>query len=660
MTKLENVAQIQGQEQEPSKMRRFLLRLAVSASLAVAGLGAVSVALAQAEREFGGFGAGFGQDADPIVTVTGQFTAPAADRVPARLFVTAQIKPGWHIYSITQDPRGPVPSKVDLKPSGEYRLAGPFQAATSPERKTEKVFGNVVVESHYDQVVWYAPLEFAPNADLSRLKIEGSVFAQPCDPNSCLPPQNFAFTASLGPGMDLAALAPAAASPAASAPVAPGSAAASPQSTGQTSSTSLIVALFTGFLGGLILNLMPCVLPVIGLKIFSFIEQSGHSRRQALMLNIWFSLGLLSVFFVLGSLAVFGGFGWGQLFNYKGFNITLAAVVFVMGLSFLGVWEIPIPGFVGGREANELMKKEGAAGAFSKGVLTTLLATPCSAPFLGTALAFTVAQPPAVTYAVFMAVGLGMASPYLLIGAFPELIRFLPRPGAWMETFKHIMGFVLMGTVVFLLTFIEDSYVVPTVGLLFGLWAACWWIGRTPWTADLSEKIRAWAGAAAFVGTVWIVMFGGWFQAGADGLPWKPFSQKTLDELILSDQKTVMVDFTADWCLTCKTLEAFVLNTPEIRESLEENKVVALKADWTHGDPEVSKLLEELGHKQVPVLAIFPAGVRDRPIVLRGGYTKKTVLDALAAAGPSKLPTAEESGVHAASMLDGGTRERPW
>lgn len=600
---------------------------------------------AQPIRGLEGLGAGPMQGAGPVVVVSGQFTAPAGGGL-GRLFVTAKIKPGWHIYSITQDARGPIPTKIQLQPSGAYRLAGAFQAAPPPEKKTEKVFGDVVVESHYDTVVWHAPLELARGIDPAAVKIEGVLFAQPCNADSCLPEQKYPFTAVLGPGVRLTALAtPKAASEATVAPV---------------SAASLAAALLMGFAGGLILNIMPCVLPVIGLKLFAFIEQSGHSRRQAFLLNVWFSLGLLSVFVVLGTLAVIWGFGWGQLFSYKGFNITLAAVVFVMGLSFLGIWEIPIPGFVGGRSANALMQKEGVAGAFAKGVLTTLLATPCSAPFLGTALVFTVAQPPAIIYAVFVAIGLGMASPYLLIGAFPELIRFLPRPGAWMDTFKQIMGFVLMGTVVFLLTFIEKPYVVPTVGLLFGLWAACWWIARTPLTADLGAKLRAWAGGIAFAGLVWIVMFGGWFQSGDEGLAWQPFRQKSFDEFVAAEH-TVMVDFTADWCLTCKTLEAFVLSTPEVRRTVEANKVVPLKADWTHGDPEVTQMLEALGSKQVPVLAIFPAGKADQPIVLRGGYTKQTVLDALASAGPSKPAEGlSRDPIEASSAAQAATPDRRW
>ena len=298
-------------------------------------------------------------------------------------------------------------------------------------------------------------------------------------------------------------------------------------------------------------------------------------------------------------------------------------------------------------------------GAFCKGVLTTILATPCSGPFLASALAWAVGQPPLSTYAVFLSVGIGMASPYLLIGAFPGLIRFLPKPGPWMDTFKHVMGFVLLSTVAYLLTLIPWVFVVPTVAFLFGLWAACWWIGRTPLTTSFRRKARAWLSAVAFAGVVGCVTFG-WLagvmagrfertlqaalgdsanrlarQAGGE-FAWRPFSRESFEESIAA-QNTVMVDFTADWCMTCKTLEKLVLDTSPIHRAVRRDGVVALRADWTHASPEVTEMLERLGSKQVPVIAIFPAGSANEPIILRGAYTQEMLLNALEQAGPSKM-----------------------
>jgi thiol:disulfide interchange protein DsbD len=437
----------------------------------------------------------------------------------------------------------------------------------------------------------------------------------------------------------------------------------------QGAGASMPMMMLFGFLGGLILNLMPCVLPVIGLKILSFVEQSGQDRSRVLLLNIWYSLGLLSVFMVLALLAIFLGLGWGQQFSSSVFNVVLAGIVFAMGLSFLGVWEIPIPGFVGSGKANDLAAKEGISGAFAKGAITTVLATPCTGPFLGTSLAWAVRQPPQLTLLLFLCVGLGMASPYLVIGMFPSLVRVLPKPGMWMETFKQSMGFVLLGTVVFLLTFIEWSLVVPTVAMLFGIWAACWWIGRTPYTADFDIKARAWLGAATFTAAIALVSFtwlhgemsqrltmlvdremgqrlrnGTGVEVAQSGhrLPWQPFSQESLKELT-GEQKTVMVDFTADWCLICKTLEAGVLNTDSVKKVVDSNGVVPLLADWTSGDEEVSDMLELLGSKMVPVLAIFPAGRPNEPIVFRDPYTQQQLIDALEKAGPSKAAAGNEA-----------------
>ena len=408
----------------------------------------------------------------------------------------------------------------------------------------------------------------------------------------------------------------------------------------------IVGAIFAGFLGGLILNVMPCVLPVIGLKILSFVEQSGHNRRKAFMLNVWYSLGLLAVFFMLASLAVGPQrLGWGELFGKAWFTIMLSAVVFVMSLSFMGVWEVPLPAFLGSGKASELASHEGAVGAFFKGGLTTLLATPCSAPFLAPALVWATAQPAWLTYAVFLSTGLGMASPYLLIGAFPELLRFLPKPGAWMETFKIFMGFVLMGTVVYLLAVLKPEYVVPTVGLLFGLSLLCWWIGRISPVADFMAKLRAWSLGAAVVCVIWILMFpglslGSFHIPGLAAVMAKRFAPAGTVVVKgpaagVVGPKTVLVAFTADWCQTCHVYENTVLHTAPVIDSLRRLGVVTVKADWSQDAPEVTEMLDVLGSRQIPVIAIFSAKDPNHPSVFRGGYAQQELLDALMKAGAS-------------------------
>lgn len=426
---------------------------------------------------------------------------------------------------------------------------------------------------------------------------------------------------------------------------------------------NVLLILSMAFLAGFLLNFMPCVLPVIGLKILSFVHQAGEHRARVFVLNVWYSIGLLSVFLILATLAVFAGLGWGQQFSNEVFNIVLTAVVFAFALSFLGVWEIPIPGFVGSSAASDLTNREGAVGALLKGALTTVLATPCSGPLLVPALAWAVKQPAPLTYATFGMVGLGMAAPYLVIGAFPRLIGFLPKPGAWMDTFKHIMGFILLATVVWLLSFIPIPYVVPTVAFLMALWAGCWWVGRVPLYEPVSKQLRAWAQGAAVAALAGWISFG-WLHgvmvsrfeeaamrlasqrgsevqvtATANGteLPWRPFSPELLQQLV-AEGKTVMIDFTADWCWTCKTNKKVAMNVESVKKVVEAHGVVPLKADKTYDAPEVDTLLRALGNEAagIPFLAIFPAGNPNEPILLDGILTPGMVLEALQQAGPSR------------------------
>jgi thiol:disulfide interchange protein len=314
----------------------------------------------------------------------------------------------------------------------------------------------------------------------------------------------------------------------------------------------------------------------------------------------------------------------------------------------LGVWEIPIPGFVGSGRAGDLAQKEGAAGAFSKGILTTILATPCSGPFLGFVFGFTLNQPAYVVYTVFACIGLGMASPYLLIGVVPELIRFLPKPGAWMETFKQAMGFVLLGTVVFLFTFIDKNYLVPTFAILMAIWAGCWWIGRVPLTAEFGKKATGWATGIALM----VVIGGGAFAAlrpAEPVLPWKGFTVAAVEEA-KKEGKLVMIDFTADWCLTCKTNLKFAVDTKKTLEVVEKYGVVPFLADWTKPSDEIKKALNELGSNSIPVLAIYPAGQPDKPIILRDLLSQQQVIDALEEAGAAKKTAAAAVEVTATSV----------
>jgi thiol:disulfide interchange protein len=311
---------------------------------------------------------------------------------------------------------------------------------------------------------------------------------------------------------------------------------------GEWAGSSLASVLPLAFLAGFILNFMPCVLPVIGLKVMSFVHQAGQNPRQIFLLNAMFCLGMISVFMVLAFFAVQSGLGWGQQFEGLTFKIIMIAVVVVFGLSFFGVWEIPLPGF--GSGGSGLEQKEGLTGAFLKGILTTILATPCSGPMLIPAIVWAIAQPASVTYLVFLALGLGMGAPYLVIGVYPKLVSKLPKPGPWMETFKKIMGFIMLGTAVFLIGAIEHKYVVSVLTMLLILGFACWWMGRTSMAAPLPERMKSWAVSAAI--GAFAVWFSFYFLISQHELDYQPFTRVTLEQH-LAEGRTVFVDFTADW-----------------------------------------------------------------------------------------------------------------
>ena len=432
---------------------------------------------------------------------------------------------------------------------------------------------------------------------------------------------------------------------------------------GQSASTPLTLpaVLLMGLAGGLILNLMPCVLPVLGLKLMSFAQQSGRARREVFEMNLWYCAGLYAVFFALATASVAANIGlgksnlaWGEQFTSASFNIAMLGIVFAFGLSFLGIWELPIPGFIG-EQAGHVQTREGPLGAFLKGVLSTVLATPCSGPFLGPVFGFTLTQSTAVTYAVFGSIATGMALPYILVGLVPGLAKFLPKPGAWMGTFKEVLGFVMLGTVVYLFTFLNSQWFVPTLAMLIGIWMACWWVGRAQ-ERQGAIGFGRWVQAAALasaIGTAAFMFLGPVKKV----IEWEqPFTRARLAEL-REQGSTVRVDFSADWCPTCKFNLATAIETRRVKAAVEKNRVVPLLADWTDGSLEIKQMLESLQSKSIPLLAIFPAakpgGPLPEPIVLRDLITESQVLEALDRAGPSCCPPPEIRAASAGSSTTG-------
>lgn len=566
--------------------------------------------------------------------------APAKGEFPPRLVITTQVSPDWHIYSVTQPKGGPKVTKISVEESTEYKLVGEFKPTVAPHIKPPDVFP-VNSEEHEGTFMWVAPLEIKSGINLAQLTVAGTIKGQVCDPSQCI---NFStpFEAEL----DSSLVVPATVDITVSAPSA---------SDSQESSLGLWTALGLAFLGGIILNVMPCVLPVIGLKVLAFIEQGGQSRSKIFLLNFWYSAGVIAVWLALAALATLFQLGLGELFQSAGFSIVMAAVIFVMGLSFLGIWEIPIPGFIGTEDVTKLGEREGYEGAFAKGTITTILATPCLGPFMGGLFIGLLGRPSYEVYAIFFSIGLGMSSPYLVLGLLPQATRYLPKPGAWMNTFKEIMGFLLIGTTVYLLTVLKMHLIIPTMVLMIGLGTVCWWIGRVPPTADPSRRWRA-LGEGILVST--LIGLAAFFLIAPDmearvefdrmrffdteiermisdgelvlkgelpvfKRPWQPYTERKFNWL-MKHNKPVLIDFTADWCLTCKMNEKAVLKTDSTTRFLQEHGVYSLVADWTHDDEaiEVTKKLNELGVEAIPLVAIYRPGDPKNPILIPGTLTK--------------------------------------
>jgi thiol:disulfide interchange protein len=402
--------------------------------------------------------------------------------------------------------------------------------------------------------------------------------------------------------------------------------------------------LLFGFLGGFILNLMPCVLPVISLKIFGFIQQAGQSRQKILRSGIAFMMGIFAWFIALALvLIVLKSAGrdvtWGGFqFTNPYFVLALSVIVLVFALNLFGVFEISLPQSVT-RSLLSTSERRDLLGSFFQGVFATVLATPCTAPFLGTALGFAFTQSAAIILAMFVAVAAGMSAPYLLLSAQPAWLRFLPRPGPWMLHLKQFMGFLLLATLLFLL------YVLGAQrGLEGAIWAscfllvisvACWMKGAfaLPTASAMKRTIALLFMLLLLIGGG-VYFIGDKFQSAkiaAAGTSlrgdWHPFTPERL-QTELEQGRTVFVDFTAAWCLTCKFNEANVLEAQDVREAFRRHGIVKLKADWTNGDPVITKLLQQFGRPGVPLYVLYP-GRNEEPIVFPEVLTKSMILDKL-------------------------------
>ena len=408
--------------------------------------------------------------------------------------------------------------------------------------------------------------------------------------------------------------------------------------------TVIAALLPMAFVGGLILNLMPCVFPALGIKILGFVNQSGNDKSKIVTHGLVFAAGVILSFWALAGalLALRAGgaqLGWGFQLQSPAFVFGMAVFLLVFALNLSGLFEVGLAATgVGGK----LQMKEGYAGSFFTGALAVLVATPCSAPFLAPALGAALSLSAIESFLVFTAIAVGLALPYLLLSIFPQAIKLLPRPGAWMETFKQLMAFPLYATVGWLLWVLAgqtsgDDYALLYIVFGFVLVAmASWAYGRFAQAHGKPGKQmfgRVFA-AALFAGG----LFTGWpkeaVAAPAHGgyqVTWEKWSP----EAIAAGQaagRMVYVDFTARWCATCQTNKATVFHSDEVLAALAKNNVLLLRADWTNRDPKITAELAKWNRSAVPFNLIYAPGKAD-PVILPELLTPGTVIEQLALAG---------------------------
>ena len=393
----------------------------------------------------------------------------------------------------------------------------------------------------------------------------------------------------------------------------------------------LLLMLAFAFVGGAILNLMPCVLPVLSLKILGFVKQAGEEKGKIVRHGAAFTGGVVVSFWILAGLLLVlraGGrsLGWGFQLQSIGFVTILSVFLFLFGLSMFGVFEIGVSLTTVGQN---VQGRSSYLGSFISGVLATVVATPCTAPFMGSALGFALSQPAYWSILIFTFLGLGMATPYLVLTTSPALLRFVPKPGAWMETLKQLMGFFLMATVLWLLWVLSQQAGAQGVMLLLvsllivGLGA--WIYGR--WgTLYRSKVTRRIAQALAILTLAGGLAFSlqnispnaptaGSGESSTGGIVWKPFSPELVASL-RKEQKPVFIDFTAAWCLSCQVNQRVALSSPEVAEAFRRKGIVAVMADWTNQDPVIAKALAAFGRESVPLYVLYPPGADSRPVIL--------------------------------------------
>jgi thiol:disulfide interchange protein len=431
----------------------------------------------------------------------------------------------------------------------------------------------------------------------------------------------------------------------------PGTVAAPPAAPVGSASSGAKIAQIAGlaFLGGLLLNLMPCVFPVLFLKGLALLQSGSEERHRLRAHGLVYTVGILVSFWILvgallGLRSAGATLGWGFQFQSPVFLFLLDGLFFFLGLALAGQFEIGLSLTSAG---GTLAARQGYAGSFFTGVLAVIVATPCTAPFMGAAIGYALAQSAAVSFTIFTTLALGLAAPYVALTLQPAWTRVLPKPGAWMEVLKQAASLFMFGTVIWLTWVVAQAYGAALVAAVLSsfllLAIAGWFLGRWPgkrWAKSAAAVFVLAVAAAGFLAPNYLVIQlpgnlspedARILQIPGKNAAWQPWSADAVQSALTAGQP-VFVDFTASWCLSCQVNERIALDQPKVMQAFGEHNVVLLKADWTRQDPAITKALTALGRSGVPVYALYAPG-QAAPTLLPQVLTPGIVTEALA-----KLP----------------------
>ncbi|MFH1417231.1 MAG: protein-disulfide reductase DsbD domain-containing protein [Planctomycetota bacterium] len=614
--------------------------------------------------------------------------------------LTADIQPGHHMQSHKPLQDGLIPAALMVEPTRGFEIGDVKYA--KPHEREDNILGKL---SEYEgKIAFEIPITVEEDADQSPRWVRGVFQYQVCtDSGTCYPPEHVEFAIPVqmagGPapgdsnsfitasndtsrgGEDQSATDQAAQAET-----------SAEDSAGSGSDKNILIRLqerlmnlgffgvmLAAFIGGFLLNLMPCVLPVISLKVLSFVRQAHEDRWRVFRLGLTYSAGIMVFYVVLAVLFFRSGIAWGELFQHPLFVIIMSAVILAFSMSLFGVFAIFTP-----RVVNKLGEKaeaqEGYLSAFGTGVLATLLGTACTAPLLSMAISYATKLPPMEGGFIFIAAGFGMASPFIVLTYNPAWLRFVPRPGPWMGVFESIMGFLLLATVIWLLhplpAQIGGYGLLLTLIFLLSVAIAVWIKGKIEFSAPLARKVRLYGAALVVLLVGWLLPFNqlsslekledeqilhedlaaqgqfclalhgdnsrgtitwtGWQDAKAGEIPWQHYINREQALIYVNAGYTVFVDYTADWCASCKTNLKTSIDHSETIKLMRELNVVPFEADYTNRRKAIKEDLTHFNRAGVPLYLVYSPGDPDAPEKLPEILTPGIVLDALNRAGPSK------------------------